>query len=323
MGEILDSFYVYYCHYSTDPEKMYRQRTEAYLNALGDLVDIWEIGNEVNGEWVGWRNGEWEDSSITAADMQRARDTVAGEVHAAYDLLKRAGKKTAITFYFNEDGQRHSWTDDNKRKNANDPTPVSFGKNHAMLTWAARYRDSFPDVDYVLISYYQDDNFAPDPYDPEKRTQIIPSPEGWAAIFGSLHDLYPNAKFGFGEMSPQCYYLKADKQCLPQEDDKQFEHLPKEKKCGDRRCDCCLKAQIEYIERYYLEWDKAISSKLGPELAKRYVGGYFYWYFNEDVIDKITAGKDECLPKKDREALAREAEQTMAAFVRAFHRWPR
>jgi len=124
-------------------------------------------------------------------------------------------------------------------------------------------------------------------------------------------------------MSPQCYYLKADKQCLPQEDDKQFEHLPKEEKCGDRRCDYCLKAQIEYIERYYLEWDKAISIQLGPALAKLYVGGYFYWYFNEDVIDKITASNDGSLPEKERKAWIREAEQTRAALVRAFHQWPR
>jgi len=51
--------------------------------------------------------------------------------------------------------------------------------------------------------------------------------------------------------------------------------------------------------------------------------GYFYWYFNQDVIDKITAGNDVSLPKKEREALAREAEQTRAALVRAFHQWPR
>ena len=28
------------------------------------------------------------------------------------------------------------------------------------------------------------------------------------------------------------------------------------------------------------------------------VGGYFCWYFNEDVIDKITASHDDSVPKK-------------------------
>ena len=48
MGEILDSFFV-----KNISTAAYGTRTTEYLNTLGDNVDIWEIGNEINGEWLG------------------------------------------------------------------------------------------------------------------------------------------------------------------------------------------------------------------------------------------------------------------------------
>ncbi len=48
MGELLDS---------SDEKKIsiaaYNKRVESYLAAFGRDVDIWEIGNEVNGNWTG------------------------------------------------------------------------------------------------------------------------------------------------------------------------------------------------------------------------------------------------------------------------------
>ena len=48
MGELFDSEYI--AHYSVEE---YTRRVRRYLNAHGDKVKIWEIGNEVNGEWTG------------------------------------------------------------------------------------------------------------------------------------------------------------------------------------------------------------------------------------------------------------------------------
>ena len=45
MGELLDSYYV--GQYTT---AQYTARAIEYLNTLGTKVDIWEIGNEINGE---------------------------------------------------------------------------------------------------------------------------------------------------------------------------------------------------------------------------------------------------------------------------------
>lgn len=44
MGEIVDSFYMK-CY--TVPE--YLNRTKDYVDTLGGVVDIWEVGNEING----------------------------------------------------------------------------------------------------------------------------------------------------------------------------------------------------------------------------------------------------------------------------------
>ena len=48
MGELFDSEYIN--NYTIEE---YQNRVDEYLDAHGDKVDIWEIGNEVNGIWTG------------------------------------------------------------------------------------------------------------------------------------------------------------------------------------------------------------------------------------------------------------------------------
>jgi len=76
MGELLDSFYVK--EYSVNG---YLKRTEEYMDTLGSKVDIWEIGNEINGNWLG-------DTPSVVAKMT-----------GAYDLVSERGGKTALTFH--------------------------------------------------------------------------------------------------------------------------------------------------------------------------------------------------------------------------------
>lgn len=131
MGEILDSYYVQ--EYS---QEEYQQRTRDYVSAMADEVDIWEVGNEINGEWLG------------SDAMDRAA--------AAYDIVKAANEPAAMTLYYNG-------TYDNGEPTANncweDP-------NHQMQVWA---RNSVPErlkqgLDWVLVSFYEQDceNIAPD-----------------------------------------------------------------------------------------------------------------------------------------------------------------
>jgi len=48
MGEILDSEGL-----ANTTLQQYHDRVASYLQTLGNKVDIWEVGNEVNGNWTG------------------------------------------------------------------------------------------------------------------------------------------------------------------------------------------------------------------------------------------------------------------------------
>lgn len=116
MGELLDSYYVK--DYSL---AQYQNRTTEYLNALENQVDIWEIGNEINGEWLG-------DTA-----------TVVQKMSTAYDLVKARNKKTALTLYYNEECWMYSQNETFTWAGKNVPARMKSG------------------LDYVFLSYYEDD----------------------------------------------------------------------------------------------------------------------------------------------------------------------
>ncbi|MBF0432854.1 MAG: hypothetical protein HQK83_16335 [Fibrobacteria bacterium] len=117
MGEILDSYYV--PNYSV---KQYKDRTKEYLDQFEDVVDIWEVGNEINGDWLG---------NI---------DSVRVKVTDAFNQVEERGLESAINLYYNE--------------------PCYYGeKQYEMFTWvnnniSQNMRDN---LDYVFFSYYEDD----------------------------------------------------------------------------------------------------------------------------------------------------------------------
>lgn len=95
-------------------------RTAAYLRALGPWVSVWEVGNEVNGNWTG-------DAGQVAA-----------KVTAAYWQVRAAGRPAALTLYENTgcgDG------------------PDELGP----ADWSARWlpADVRRGLAYVLLSYYE------------------------------------------------------------------------------------------------------------------------------------------------------------------------
>jgi hypothetical protein len=116
MGELLDSYYMSQYNLS-----QYAARTNEYLNLLGSKVDIWEIGNEINGEWLG-----------TTADVVAKIDT-------AYSIVKAQNKKTELTLYYNQD----CWS--------NSKNEMFYWVNKNI---SAKMRNG---LDYVLVSYYEDD----------------------------------------------------------------------------------------------------------------------------------------------------------------------
>ena len=99
----------------------YRQRAVDFVNSFGSQIDLWEVGNEVNGEWLG-------PTSQTVA-----------KISAAYDTVVAAGGRTALTLYYN-------------------PNCWSAASNE-MFTWAKANIPSAmkAGLDYVFISYYPED----------------------------------------------------------------------------------------------------------------------------------------------------------------------
>lgn len=311
MAELLDSHDMRFC-VKKGPEKdadCFLNRTKNYLTALDNYVDIWEVGNEINGKWAGGDDNELDGndqfSNKKQAARKNARESVLRQVKAAYDFLEGKNKRTAITFYFNDDGERTSLSN------------IKDDPQYSMMKWLKDYKDMFPQVDYVFISFYSDDNFA---YDPQLNaaTPIKPSNEKWASIFKTVKDYYPCAQVGFGEVGAQCNYKKdGSPRCNVLEDANQSE-------CKDRKCDCCLKAQRDYIREYYQDRDEGIRSALKKNYSDFYeqafVGGYFYWHFNPDVINKIAKAKKEKNPKK-KEEIERPAIVTRQALLDAYKTW--
>jgi hypothetical protein len=116
MGEILDSQFV-----KNVSVGGYVDRATAYLDALGNDVDIWEVGNEVNGDWLG------------------SSDDVVAKIAGAYRAATARRRATALTLYYNAGC-------------VSDPA-------HEMFAWAeahvpAEMRDG---LGYVFVSYYEDD----------------------------------------------------------------------------------------------------------------------------------------------------------------------
>ncbi|GAA3048251.1 hypothetical protein GCM10020229_69490 [Kitasatospora albolonga] len=101
----------------------YRQRAQAYLDALGDSVDVWEIGNEVNGDWTG------------------PYGSVSQKIQAAFTTVEAAGGRTALTLYEN------SYAPDHCGDGAAELTPVQFSQQY--VPQAMR-----EGLDYVWLSYY-------------------------------------------------------------------------------------------------------------------------------------------------------------------------
>jgi hypothetical protein len=95
----------------------YIARFDRYLNAFGDKIAIWEIGNEVNGNWLG------------------PLDVVRQDIEGAYTAVRRAGGRTALTLSYEP-----ACGDDMFAWSARNVRPA--------------IRDG---LDYVLISYYAED----------------------------------------------------------------------------------------------------------------------------------------------------------------------
>ena len=205
MIQVLDSTEL--PHYSA---KWIADRTRAAMAAFGDDVGIWEIGNELNGSWVG----------VSPAQINE-------KAKAAYDVVRAGGGKTAITFNYwsSSDCYSQPW--------------------EATLSYARQSAPTFADIDYVFLSVYET------ACAPSQR----PSAADLASMLNSLGEMYPHSSLGIGEVGAQGV--------------------------ADGLSSDPSMAEKERLARYYYGLHDSLVAQVGP----RYVGGYFWWYFREDVID--------------------------------------
>jgi hypothetical protein len=199
MGEILDSSNMKSMTVSAE-----QTRVSSLLSTLGSTVDVWEVGNEVNGNWTG------------------SYSTGAQTLVNTYNQVAADGGRSALTLYEN------SWAPDKCGDGTSELTPQQYSSQYV----PASVRDG---IDYVLLSWY--------PTQCSGLSGNVPVSTIAAEVQG-LHTLYPNALIGFGELG------------LPNQTNSSTE------------------AEAESIMAYY--YGIAVSEPY-------YIGGYFWWYWDEDL----------------------------------------
>ncbi|AKZ27168.1 hypothetical protein [Ralstonia pseudosolanacearum] len=168
MGEIMDSYY-----FPTDLAT-YQARTQELVGTLKNVVDVWEIANEINGEWL---RANPSGPTATATSQEQAIGQMVG---SAYDIVKGAGGLVSVTMYYNDDGKGTNCYE----------LPMDSWRTWATNFLPARVRQG---ADYALFSYY--------PY--QDCPGLSPT---WTSDFKLLEQIFPVAKVGFGEIGTSSIY---------------------------------------------------------------------------------------------------------------------
>ena len=268
MAEIADSFFLWKFNkeHEGHPEHMdLKKRLKSYLDKLGEFVDVWEIGNEVNGEWAGWREDpatgfkDWEKEG-----MNQMRHSVASSTLDMYRMVtthpKGESASTALTLYFymkrypdclpntldTKDGKKFT-------VNGNDYDFETWLNDTALLKPEKNFSP-----DYVLLSVYEDEC-----RDDDCRDQQV-SVSDWVEIFKVVQGHFKNAQVGFGETGSHC--ARCDGTLIP------------------RHQEDCIKMQKANINQHYGDVHLGIIKKIEEGERLNYIGGYFNWYFHDDMV---------------------------------------
>jgi hypothetical protein len=173
MGQPVDSSYMF-CFSQAD----HAARWHDYVETLGEYVDIWEVGNEINGNWL-YNTGPNADVSGQScpADWPGGVPTtttqdVANKMADAFQIVKAAGKRAALTLTF---------------------CPTDLPATNDPFTWLDTYVTSpvlRNGMDYVLISYYPDVTGC---------GYGLPKASDWVNWFQGIQSRFPHSKVGMGE----------------------------------------------------------------------------------------------------------------------------
>jgi hypothetical protein len=248
------------------------KRANLFANTLGKYVDIWEIGNELNGTWVGWNqedkdsNGNEKYKKKSFDDLRKTRAMVGRQIIQVYDALEKNPNvqkpfQTALNLYFYKFKENQQEDCFEALKHCED----DCANDYEMLQWSEKYLKPLMGkrrFDYVYFSYYGDD-----------CDNVSTSTALWAKLFAQLSDAFTidgqSPKVGFGEVGPQC------------------NKCPKDSNGNiNRFTDCCLIQRKPFIDQYYNRLNTEVIEAIGNLKGKKpnYVGGFFYWYFYQDAV---------------------------------------
>lgn len=164
MVEIIDSFYMPKMLTVAD----YQARTTALVNALGNTVKYYEVGNEVVGRWT-WNPDGTNNGPRTSYTFK------ASQYAAAFDIVKAAAKKAAITLW---------WNPNCIDSGNGEISTLAWLQNSTYITQAMA-----TGMDLVLISWY-----------PTECTKPYPDLAKVTALADAIHAKFPNANVGWGEL---------------------------------------------------------------------------------------------------------------------------
>lgn len=156
MGELVDS-----SDLKSVSAAAYHAKTASFIAAFGPSIDIYEVGNEVNGNWTG-----------TSASVE-------AKIVDAYQQVQSAGLTAALTLWEN------AWAPDHCGDGQGELTAQDFSAQFV----PASMRLSIP---YVFVSWYPTQCTGL-PNDDVPVVTISAEMQG-------LHALYPAARVGFGEL---------------------------------------------------------------------------------------------------------------------------
>lgn len=281
MGELLDSdFIAQYrweckksegCTVGENGESFhdYKTRINSYLAVLDKQVDIWEVGNEVNGEWADEGcvkksdggcfadNKEETDDSGKQGKSHPKRDVTAKKI--AYATKQAIDKHKPIALTLIHQPECTTWD------------------NNTMFDWTRNNLRPLINnykIDYLLISYYEDncDNglqtIAPESSLTEEEKRNLSEKEKdqrrrdiyWTQTFKDLGNLFSKVDHvGFGEVG-----YSSDMKTCEKGDVMSYCKDGNGEPSGSKKT---------LLDRYY---GMAVDNP-------KYIGGHFWWTAQEDI----------------------------------------
>jgi hypothetical protein len=258
-----------------DTKHDYKSRVKCYIETLNSDVDIWEAGNEVNGEWadegcVKDEKDQCISNVLPGKDKFGRCASSLPDVGKVVEKIKYAVEKTAAT------GKPVALT------LIHQPDCTSWD-GYEMFDWFGNIESLLPQIKYLLVSYYEGNcndgkyykcdgiDLSHPPFDsPTSYSQVkynycsLARSERkddrdklrriyWNVIFDNLHRrasaVNPNIKVGFGEVG-----------------------------CIDEHCD----SKTDLLNRYY---SIRATSPTNPAMIQPwFIGGYFWWTAQPDML---------------------------------------